>query len=56
MLNNLQWIPCTLKTLPKKEGNYYVIDSRGLLAYYVFTNTDSSKEYWLRCVKAWRIN
>ena len=22
--------------------------------YYIFTNSNSSKEYWLRCVKAWK--
>ena len=59
MLNGLppasQWIPCTLETLPEKEGSYYVIDSRGLPAYYIFTNNDFSKEYWLRCVKAWKV-
>ena len=39
----------------EKEGSYYVIDSRGLPAYYIFTNNDFSKEYWLRCVKAWKV-
>ena len=48
----MQYIFCR-EGLPEKPGAYKVIDHNGCIAIYVFTGTDSSKEYWKRCVKAW---
>lgn len=48
----MQYIPCS-ERLPKKPDVYKVIDHNGCIAIYMFTGTDSSKEYWKRCVKAW---
>lgn len=51
----MQYIFCR-EGLPEKPGAYKVIDHNGCIAIYVFTGTDSSKEYWKRCVKAWMPN
>lgn len=47
-----QWILCS-ERLPEKPNMYTVTDSKGDVARFVFTNTESSREYWLRCAKAW---
>ena len=48
----MRYIFCR-ERLPNEPGVYKVIDHNGHEAIYVFTGTDSSKEYWKRCVKAW---
>ena len=50
------WIPVTAETMPTKEGDYWVIDHRGQRAIYVYNDTASSREYWMRCAKAWAPN
>ena len=47
-----QWIPCSTR-LPEKPNVYTVTDSKGDVVRFVFTGTDSSREYWKRCAKAW---
>lgn len=47
-----QWIPVT-ERLPEKPNVYTVTDSKGDVVRFVFTGTESSREYWLRCAKAW---
>lgn len=47
-----QWIPCS-ERLPEKSNMYTVTDSKGDVVRFVFTGTESSKEYWRRCAKAW---
>ena len=50
---NRKWIPCS-KGLPKTKGMYYVTTKgKQEVARFVFTGTDSSKEYWRRNVLAW---
>lgn len=46
------WIPVS-ERLPEKPNMYTVTDSKGDVARFVFNNTESSREYWLRCAKAW---
>lgn len=46
------WIPCS-EMLPEYPGLYTVTDSKGDVVRFVFTGTESSREYWLRCAKAW---
>ena len=46
------WIPCS-ERLPKKAGNYLVTNHNGDIARYIFLDSESSKDYWMRCVKAW---
>ena len=46
------WIPCS-ERLPKKPNVYTVTDSNDRVVRFVFTGTDSSREYWKRCAKAW---
>lgn len=47
------WTPCS-KGLPKTKGMYYVTTKgKQEVARFVFTGTDSSKEYWRRNVLAW---
>lgn len=47
-----QWIPCS-ERLPEKVGDYLVTTYNGQIARYIYMDTDSSKEYWVRCVIAW---
>jgi len=47
-----EWIPCA-ERLPKRAGTYLVTDHNGDIARYIFLDSESSKEYWMRCVKAW---
>ena len=47
-----QWIPCS-ERLPEKPNMYTVTDSKGDVVRFVYTGTDSSRKYWLRCAKAW---
>lgn len=47
-----RWIPCS-ERLPKKPNVYTVTDSNDRVVHFVFTGTDSSREYWKRCAKAW---
>ena len=47
-----QWIPCS-ERLPEKPNVYTVTDSNDRVVRFVFTGTDSSREYWKRCAKAW---
>ena len=47
-----QWIQVS-ERLPKKPNVYTVTDSKGDVVRFVFDNTESSREYWLRCAKAW---
>ena len=51
-LKSLQWIPCS-ERLPDKPNVYTVTDSNDRVVRFVFTGTDSSREYWKRCAKAW---
>lgn len=46
------WIPCS-ERLPEKPNVYTVTDSNDRVVRFVFTGTDSSREYWKRCAKAW---
>lgn len=46
------WIPVT-EMLPKESGLYQVTDMQGNVVRYVFNVSESSEEYWRRCVKAW---
>ena len=46
------WIPCS-ERLPEKPNLYTVTDSNDRVVRFVFTGTDSSREYWKRCAKAW---
>lgn len=47
-----EWIPVT-ERLPEEPNMYTVTDSKGNVVRFVYTGTDSSREYWLRCAKAW---
>ena len=47
-----RWIPCS-ERLPEKPNMYTVTDSKGDVVRFVFYDTESSREYWLRCAKAW---
>ena len=47
-----QWISCS-ERLPEKPNVYTVTDSNDRVVRFVFTGTDSSREYWKRCAKAW---
>jgi hypothetical protein len=47
-----EWIPCS-ERLPEKPNIYTVTDSKGDVVRFVFSDTESSREYWLRCAKAW---
>ena len=47
-----EWIPCS-KRLPKRIGTYLVTDHHGDIARYIFLDSESSKDYWMRCIKAW---
>ena len=46
------WIPCSVR-LPNKDGLYLVTTSKGQIQVHVFTHNGNSKEYWIRCNKAW---
>ena len=46
------WIPVS-ERLPEKPNVYTVTDSKGDVVRFVFNDTESSREYWLRCAKAW---
>ena len=48
-----RWIPCDEK-LPEKPGIYMVTDTNGNVVRFMFNKNESSREYWLRCAKAWR--
>lgn len=47
-----EWIPCS-ERLPKKPNVYMVTDHNGDVVRFGFYGTESSREYWLRCAKAW---
>ena len=47
-----RWIPVS-ERLPNKPNVYIVTDSKGDVVRFVFNDTESSREYWLRCAKAW---
>ena len=47
-----QWIPVS-ERLPKVAGLYIVTDSKGDVVRFIFENTETSREYWRRCAKAW---
>ena len=47
-----KWIPVS-ERLPEKPNMYTVTDSKGDVVRFVFNDTESSREYWLRCAKAW---
>ena len=51
-INSRRWIPCS-ERLPEKPNVYTVTDSNDRVVRFVFTGTDSSREYWKRCAKAW---
>ena len=46
------WIPVS-ERLPEEPNIYTVTDSKGDVVRFVYTGTDSSRKYWLRCAKAW---
>lgn len=48
-----KWIPVT-ERLPKKEG-FYLVTRRitNDVATFIFRRTQTSKDYWKRCVAAW---
>ena len=46
------WIPCS-ERMPEKVGVYLVTDHKGDVARYVFFDSETSKDYWKRCVTAW---
>ena len=45
-------IPCS-ERLPKKVGDYLVTTHNGQIARFIYMDTNSSKEYWMRCAAAW---
>ena len=48
-----KWILVT-ERLPKKSGTYTVTDHKGDVVRFIFiVGSDSSREYWYRCAKAW---
>ena len=47
-----KWIPVS-ERLPEKPNMYTVTDSKGDVVRFVFNDTESCREYWLRCAKAW---
>ena len=47
-----QWTPVS-ERLPEKPGMYMVTDSKGDVVRFVFYDNESSREYWMRCAKAW---
>lgn len=51
-LKSLQWIPVT-ERLPEEPGVYTVTNSNYEVVRYTFSGSDTSREYWERCVKAW---
>lgn len=51
-LEQTRWIPVS-ERLPEKPNMYTVTDSKGDVVRFVFTGSESSREYWLRCAKAW---
>lgn len=52
MVASSMWTPCS-EGLPKKPGIYTVTDNKGDVVRFVFHDTESSREYWSRCAKAW---
>ena len=46
------WVSIS-ERLPEENGTYTVLDRRGDAAKYTFTGTESCREYWKRCVRAW---
>lgn len=46
------WTPCS-ERLPKRVGDYLVTTHSGQIARYIYVDTDTSKEYWMRCAVAW---
>lgn len=52
VMEKSRWIPCS-ERLPEKPNVYTVTDSKGDVVRFVFYNNESSREYWLRCAKAW---
>ena len=47
-----EWVPCS-ERLPDQPDIYMVTNSKGDVVRFVFTGTESSREYWRRCAKAW---
>ena len=46
------WIPIT-ERLPEEPGVYTVTNNDYEVVRYTFSGSDTSREYWERCVKAW---
>ena len=46
------WIPIT-ERLPEEPGVYTVTNDNYEVVRYTFSGSDTSREYWERCVKAW---
>lgn len=46
------WVPIT-KRLPEEPGVYTVTNNNYEVVRYTFSGSDTSREYWERCVKAW---
>lgn len=51
-IESQMWTPCS-ERLPEKPDTYTVTDSKGDVVRFVFDDSASSREYWLRCAKAW---
>ena len=47
-----EWTPCS-ERLPEEDGLYLVTTSKGQVQAHVFNHNGNSKEYWMRCNKAW---
>lgn len=47
-----KWTPCS-ERLPEEDGLYLVTTSKGQVQVHVFNHNGNSKEYWMRCNKAW---
>ena len=46
------WVPITVR-LPEEPGVYTVTNDNYEVVRYTFSGSDTSREYWERCVKAW---
>lgn len=46
------WVPITVR-LPEEPGVYTVTNNDYEVVRYTFSGSDTSREYWERCVKAW---
>ena len=47
-----KWAPVS-ERLPEEDGLYLVTDHKGEIVRYVFSNNESSRDYWIRCAVAW---